>query len=177
MGRRSRRLRRQYEQDLNDLYVNIEENAPQHAQNPVAFAKWAAGHAHAIGRRRPLSHDPYQEMDPGAFKEIYQAGYEHGIRDGHHEIDQLQQQLQQARQLGASPQEIDRAHARGYIAGVQEGRRLAAIQPQQNANFKPPDQVKRELLEQVYDKCKIISESNPNMAPGVKAVERMIKKI
>lgn len=169
--------RQRYEIELNELYQNIEEQAPSQRESPVAFAKWAAGHAHAIGRRRPLSRDPYQEMDPGAFKEVYHAGYDHGVRDGHYEINQLQEQLHRARQLGASPQELERAHARGYVAGVQEGRRISAMQPQHQQSFKSPDQIKKELLEQVYDKCKIISESNPNMAPGVKAVERMIKKI
>lgn len=54
--------------------------------------------------------------------------------------------------------------------GVEEGRMAASAQHDTSA-------LQQKIIDKVMDECRVISESNPNMAPGVNALKHRIKKI
>lgn len=63
--------------------------------------------------------------------------------------------------------DVENARQRGYA----EGRTAGGIP---NVDAKS---VRKKMVDEMLEKCRVISESNPNMAPGVNAVRHMIKKI
>jgi len=111
-----------------------------------------------------------------------QQAYEAGLRERELEIQihrqalrgarhDLAMQAQQIRQLQAR-QESDGGYRRGYNDGLAAGRSQA---PSRGGVDRAAvrDEMRREMLEQ----CRVIAESNPNMAPGVNAVRHRIKKL
>lgn len=62
--------------------------------------------------------------------------------------------------------DIEAARSKGFEAG----RKSSAPVPSESA-------IKKKLVDQMIEECRVIAESNPNMAPGVNAVRHRIKKL
>ena len=89
-------------------------------------------------------------------------GYEQGLAAG----------MQAARansQNGAqfTYADLERARRRGF----DEGRMTPAGQPVDASALQ------KQIMDKVMDECRVISESNPNMSPGINALKHRIKKI
>jgi hypothetical protein len=100
------------------------------------------------------------------------------------ELDAYQQHLsnealrlqREPRQIQmATAQQLEQARMRGYAQGVVAGRSLAA-QAQQ-----PPvtdvSALRQKMRDDILEQCRVISESNPGMAPGVNAVRHLVRKL
>ena len=99
--------------------------------------------------------------------------YQRRLEQEAHRIRQEPQQMQMA-----SPQQLEHARMRGYAQGVVAGRALAAQevrQPQVPATEIAA--IRQMMRDDLLDQCRVISESNPGMAPGVNAVRHMVKKL
>jgi len=96
-------------------------------------------------------------------RESFDQGYMLGVKAGRAEAPAA------ASKPGATYtySDVEAARARGY----QEGRaaRSAAV-PNESA-------IRKKLIDEMVEQCRVISESNPNMAPGVNAVRHRIKKL
>ncbi|MHC4431040.1 MAG: hypothetical protein ACYTBS_04300 [Planctomycetota bacterium] len=64
--------------------------------------------------------------------------------------------------------DVEAARARGFEAGRRSTKSEAV--PQESA-------LRKKLIDEMLEQCRVISESNPNMAPGVNAVRHRIKKL
>ena len=72
--------------------------------------------------------------------------------------------------------DVRNARRDGFNEGVFVGR--AQARASEKARGGGPEEFNREkLVDEMLDQCKIISESNPGMAPGVNAVRHRIKKL
>lgn len=63
--------------------------------------------------------------------------------------------------------DVESARQRGYA----EGKAVGGIP---NVDAKS---VRKKLIDEVLESCRVISESNPSMAPGVNAVRHLVKKL
>ena len=127
----------------------------------------------------------YEEARQRAFREAargpylaaarqkgYHEGYDVGFREGEHaglvkaaDIDQF-----------FTYSDVEGARRDGFQEGVFVGR--AQAKASEKARRGEPEQFDRKkLIDEMLDQCHIIAESNPNMAPGVKAVRHRIKKL
>lgn len=96
------------------------------------------------------------------------GGYEEGFNAG-----------MQAAQKASAPKnaqftytDLERARRRGF----EEGQAKAAQQSRgiPDVNEKA---IRKKLVDEMLEQCRVIAESNPNMASGVKAVRRQIGKL
>ena len=126
-------------------------------------------------------------------RRMYSLGYEEAreeaARNRLHE-EQVQQKAL-ARTQESFRQRIEEAEARGYRAGLQQveaqrrlyeqhrARRHVPPPPRPPPSAPPParEQSRHQLVSEMLEQCRVISESNPNMAPGVNAVRHRIKKL
>lgn len=127
----------------------------------------------------------YEEARQRAFREAargpylavvrqagYREGYDVGFREGERagvmkaaEVDQF-----------FTYSDVENARRDGFAEGVFAGRTQAKAN--EKARRGEPESFDRnKLIDEMLDQCKIIAESNPNMAPGVKAVRHRIKKL
>lgn len=127
----------------------------------------------------------YEEARQRAFREAaqgpylavvrqagYREGYEVGLRDG-----------EKTGMLKASNvdefftySDVETARRSGFQEGVFVGR--AQAKASEKVRRGEPEQFDRKkLINEMYDQCTVIAESNPSMASGAKAVRRMIKKL
>jgi len=93
-----------------------------------------------------------------------------------HEAERIRQEPRQMQM--ATPQQLESARMRGYAQGVVAGRALAAQeirQPQVPATEIAA--IRQKMRDDMLEQCRVISESNPGMAPGVNAVRHMVKKL
>lgn len=134
------------------------------------------------------------EISPQEKRRIFQEGYSAANSAANNaaearraELDAYQQRLnheaqrirREPQQLQmASPQQLEAARMRGYAQGVVAGKALAAQevrQPQVPATEIAA--IRKTMRDDLVEQCRVISESNPGMAPGVNAVRHMIKKL
>ena len=107
-------------------------------------------------------------------------GYHQGFIDGR-EVSQREFAIQrdmimyQARLEAQRSGEVERARMRGYEQGFAAGKCSGATEVHGAAVDK--SKMLKDFLSKAHEACRVISESNPNMAPGVNAVKRQISKI
>ncbi len=79
----------------------------------------------------------------------------------------------------ATAEQLERARMQGYAQGVVAGRALAAQEVARPHAPRPEDvaRVRKEMQDAMLEECRVIAESNPNMAPGVNAVRHRIRKL
>lgn len=200
MSRKRRRIRANRARrvvDLNEVYEWIEKsNTPpggwqnaspfeaEIAKQKIYFAKRAANRVYNLQNsqlnfQRPVS----DKINHQQRRKIYQEGYTAAEEEYRARMQELQRreaalQRRPPQHVMPSPQELERARMDGYAQGVVAGRNLAQQEfrpsgpsPQEMAR------VRQEMREAMLEECRVIAESNPNMAPGVNAVRHRIRKI
>lgn len=101
------------------------------------------------------------------------SGYQNGYMDGVTAGRAMAGHQQQAAG-GFSYADIESARASGYAAGAA----AAASNAHRHAPSTPDvASVRAKLISEMEEQCRVIAESNPGMAPGVKAVKRQIGKL
>lgn len=131
-------------------------------------------------RREHVESDSLEFTDDVArvLASAHADGYRQGFFDGresarrHFEMER-QMIFHQARMAAQQSGDVERARIRGYEQGFAAGKSAVAPKPQ-GINKSAALQ---EFLSKASDACRVIAESNPNMAPGVNAVKRQISKI
>ena len=126
-----------------------------------AYQGWVAGHEagrtdeSAIIQAQQRGYQAAMAEVERSTADAYKRGYNQGMRA----MD------------GAS----NEAYKRGYDEGLRAGKREAKVSQADR------DRLIREgrttALDECLEQCRVIEESNPNMAAGVKATARMIKKL
>jgi len=102
------------------------------------------------------------------YQEGYGAGYKEGERAGMVKASNVDEFYTQA--------DVNNARREGFSEGVFTGR--AQARASQKARGGTAEDFDREkAIDEMLDQCRIISESNPSMAPGVNAVRHRIKKL
>lgn len=143
------------------------------------------GYNTAIGDYERNKQRIYEEARQRAFREAargpylavvrqtgYREGYDVGYREGERagmvkaaDVDQF-----------FTYNDVESARRSGFHEGVFVGR--AQAKASEKARRGEPENFDRQkLIDEMIDQCNIIAESNPNMAPGVKAVRHRIKKL
>lgn len=154
---------------------------------------------HAMRRAQQVAHEAVPQDNPNWERSVFESGMRHGMR-----IASMQQR-QHAIAL-ASHSESRVAVARrdgfdsGYSAGLRAGREISSsTQNQGTYTYSDVEAARRRGIEEgkkraaksvgdessfrkkivadMLEQCRVVSESNPNMAPGVNAVRHMIKKL
>lgn len=118
---------------------------------------------------------------------LARGSYDEGFRDGtaverergrralSAAQDDLALQAQRIRQLQAQQgHQPNDSYQRGYQTGFAAGRAAA---PQQSATPANEQAIRSKMREEMLERCRVIAESNPQMAAGVNAVRHMIKKL
>lgn len=137
-------------------------------------------------QRRPDGQISQQEKRR-IFREGYRAANDE-LRRQQEELEAIRRNLeieatqlrQRPRQLEmASAQQLERARMQGYAQGVVAGRAIAAQENTKPAQMRPEDiaAIRKKMQDDMLEECRVISESNPNMAPGVNAVRHRIRKL
>lgn len=67
------------------------------------------------------------------------------------------------------------AYQRGYKEGLRAGQQSAKVTEKERQNL--INEGRSAAIDECLEQCRVIEESNPNMAAGVKATARMIKKL
>jgi hypothetical protein len=129
-------------------------------------------------------------VSPQEKRRIFQEGYRAAsaaVEDRRAELDAYQRRLEseaerlrhEPRQMQmASPQQLEHARMRGYAQGVVAGRALAA-QEVQHPQVPAAEiaSIRQKMRDDMLEQCRVISESNPGMSPGVNAVRHLVKKL
>jgi len=153
------------------------------ARGQLAAAFDAAKRAYDAAPRRDRGFDEerhYQRGYQAAMKnlasqreQIFESGYQRALVAA-----------QEERRYAASEtrEQIRIAQQQAYHAGLAQGQAAGYRRGMQQAASTTPAPVdvaslRRKMVNEMLDQCKIISESNPNMAPGVNAVRHRIKKL
>jgi len=134
-------------------------------------------------------------------QEIYELGYKNGFAEGRsqqlldnhnhmqmlrNQINILQQQnYQQQRQQiflnnnyngnRFSYEEVERIKESQYRNGYNQGMMVGKTEAMKE--LKARDRSGENIMNKVYDECRVISESNPNMEPAINALKHRLKKI
>lgn len=200
MSRKRRRIRANRARrmvDLDQVYAWIERsNTPRGgwhnatpaeaeiAKQKIHFAKKAANRVYNLQNTQSnFQRQPAESITPQQRRQIYQEGYTAAEEEYTAKIQELRRreaalQRRPPQHVMPSPQELERARMDGYAQGVLAGRSLA--QQEFKASGPNPQemaQVRQEMREAMLEECRVIAESNPNMAPGVNAVRHRIRKI
>lgn len=207
MSRRSRRIRANRAHrnvDLAEILTWIDKaNTPKGgwdyaapidieiAREKIRVAKKVAERVYNLNNTQSnFQRRPDGELSAGERRRIFQEGYtaaNEALQDRQAELQAYHQRLEaEARRLREEPramqmataQQLDRARMQGYAQGVVAGRALAnqeRIQPQVPAA--EISAIRKKMQDDMLEQCRVISESNPSMAPGVNAVRHRIRKI
>lgn len=94
-----------------------------------------------------------------------------------HRLDmQAQRQRHEPQQMQvATAQQLEQARMRGYAQGVVAGKALVNQAPQVPAAEIAA--IRQKMRDDLVEQCRVISESNPGMSPGVNAVRHLVKKL
>lgn len=68
---------------------------------------------------------------------------------------------------GFTQSQLDAAVQRAYQQGFSAGQQLVS----------KPTVDKQQLMDKVYDECRVIEESNPTMKPAITALRHRLKKV
>lgn len=94
------------------------------------------------------------------YNEGYEVGYQSGYQKGQLAVPKN----------NFTYKDVEQARQRGYDEGFQAGRTRMAGDPE-------PSGVRNKVLDEVLNECKVIADSNPNMAPGVNALRHRVRKL
>lgn len=143
------------------------------------------GYNTAIGDYERNKSRIYEEARQRAFREAArgpylavarQKGYQEGYGDGYKEGERAGMVKASDVDEFYTRADVSNARREGFNEGVFTGR--AQARASQKARGGESEEFDREkVIEEMLDQCKIISESNPGMAPGVNAVRHRIKKL
>ena len=204
MGRKQRRIRANRVHrnvDLADVFQWIESaNVPKRgweyaspidveiAKEKIYVAKKVAERVYNLQNTSAnFQRRPEAEISPQEKRRIFQDGYAAANAASEHrqaELDAYQQRLeheaqrlrQEPRQIQmATAQQLEQARMRGYAQGVVAGRALA--QPAPQVPVAEIAALRQKMRDDLLEQCRVISESNPGMAPGVNAVRHMVRKL
>lgn len=93
------------------------------------------------------------------YNEGYEVGYTNGFQKG--QLTTSQNRF--------SYQDLVQARQQGYDDGYRAGSAVSGSNT--------PGVTRNAVLDEVLQECEVISQSNPNMAPGVNAVRHLVKKL
>lgn len=94
------------------------------------------------------------------YNEGYEVGYGTGFENGQLAIPKN----------SFSYKDLEQARQRGFDEGYAAGRTKMAGDPE-------PTGTRNAVIDEVLQECKVIADSNPNMAPGVNAVRHRVRKL
>ncbi len=160
------------------------------AKEKISIAKKVAAKVYnlqnedANARRRPEPVTPRQRQT------IYQEGYSAARSEFYEnaaELDDYRRRLDMEAVMMrrevhptamADPQQLERARMNGYAQGVIAGRAMAQ-QELAGQQVRPEEivRIRKEMQDAMLEECRVISESNPSMSPGVNAVRHRIRKL
>lgn len=182
MGRRRRRARRQAA--LNDVLEYIEkrytppggfQKVPHHedAKKCLAAARDAAMRGYEVA----MQQSAMGNYDPDVYNQVYDRGVQFGVQQGRalaqkQFAEERQKLLAQAHQKAiASQAQLEKARFFGYQQGLRAGMAMNQPPPQPSAVGQ------KEFMEKVFEQCRVVGESNPNMEPAMAALKHRLKKI
>lgn len=116
----------------------------------------AEQNAMKAARKRPFMALAHQN----GYNEGYEIGYQNGFQNGKIAVPRN----------SFSYKDLEGARQRGYEEGFSAGRTRMAGDPE-------PTGMRNTVIDEVLNECKIIADSNPNMAPGVNAVRHRVRKL
>lgn len=204
MGRKQRRIRANRSRrnvDLAEIFQWIETaNIPKGgwdyadpveveiAREKIHVAKKVAERVYNLqNTSQNFSRRPDVGVSTQDKRRIFQEGYNaaaasvesqrNELNAYRHRLDMQAQQLRhEPRQMQvASAQQLEQARMRGYAQGVVAGKALVNQAPQVPAA--EIASIRQKMRDDLVEQCRVISESNPGMSPGVNAVRHMIKKL
>lgn len=159
---------------------------------------------HFTARRARVQEQQEDESHVEDYRHVFESGFSHGMKMATMQQRQLLQE--QALAIGArSEQRMVSARNQGYDTGYSAGLRAAEqMRPEPKsstgtytysdveaarargfeagkrvaptASAPSEKSIRDKLVKQMEEQARVVSESNPNMAPGVSAVMRMIRK-
>ena len=152
--------------------------APQEREHEVAAAhpmpgEFERGMQHgiemAMGQQGRVLAEVRREALVAAHSEPYlvmarRGGFDEGFNAGM----QAAQRAEAPKTAQFTYADVEGARRRGY----DEGRAASAGIPNVNESS-----VRKKMVDDMLESCRVISESNESMAPGVNAVRHMIKKL
>lgn len=163
---RKRRMYRYSQQQVprfeHEYPINANEARQIFSRGVSAGLRAAAGYQRrslAEMQRNAVAMARHETYTPPATQGGWQEGFAAGMRAVHQTQGQKQSQF--------TYEDVERARRRGYEEG-----RLAT--PPSGAN---EANIRTKMVDEMMEQCRVISESNPNMAPGVNAVKHLIKKM
>jgi hypothetical protein len=174
------RKRRLYRHSLNHPNVNPrrvqEQEQPQLDPHQVAFESGLRhGMMLSAAQQRQAIHAAQQHalalvsQNETRMARASQQGFDRGYAAGIAANRGAQQPAAPKNSSGTyTYEDVEAARKRGYSAGQQ------AVKPSSGAN---ESSIRKKMVEEMVEQCRVIAESNPQMAPGVKAVRHMIKKL
>lgn len=207
MSRKRRRIRANRAKrrvDLGEVYAWIEEsNKPRGgwdyadpieveiAREKIRIAKKVAQRVYNLQNTASnFQRRPDGEISPAERRKIFQDGYRAANQDvvrQRAELNAMQRRLEaEARRLREEPRQmqmataaqLENARMQGYAQGVVAGRALARQEYQKpQVGAAEVEAIRKKMQDDMLEQCRVISESNPNMAPGVNAVRHRIKKL
>lgn len=122
-----------------------------------AYQGWIAGHEAG-------------QVDESAIMAAQQQGYQAAMQEAErHSAAAYQRGYKQG--VRAMDGATNDAYKRGYEEGLRAGRAEAKI------SEKDRTKIRNEVLDEVIEQGRVVEESNPNMADGVKAYNRMVRKL
>jgi len=107
-------------------------------------------------RKRPFMALAHQN----GYNEGYEVGYGAGYQKGQLAVPKN----------NFTYKDLEHARQRGFDEGYAAGRTRVAGDPE-------PSGARNAVIDEVLNECKVIADSNPNMAPGVNAVRHRVRKL
>jgi len=120
---------------------------------------------HMIYQKAQMEHQDDIRRLRQAKELAYNDGFQAGLRQ-----NSMNHQYQSQ---GYTYNDVEKARLQGFQAGVAAGSASAqASTPRVNEA-----DIRKQVMDQVYEQCRVVEESNPNMKPGISAVKKMFRKI
>ncbi len=124
-------------------------------------------------------HGPHQVYPQGRREDVASLALMDEVQRARIESEILRMRVQQAyiegmrSGGGITQRDVEHARMQGFREGLTRGHDGAASSQSRQSN----SEARAEVIDEVLEKCRVISESNPQMAPGVNAVRHLVKKL
>lgn len=175
------RKRRLYRHSLNQPQKINPRQAQQQEQVDPHQTAFESGLRHGMllsqSQQRQAVHAAHQHAlalvshNESRIARASQQGFDRGYSAGMASNQGAQQPAAPKNSSGSyTYDDVEAARKRGYSAGQQAAPRQSTSSPNESS-------IRKKMVDEMVEQCRVISESNPQMAPGVKAVRHMIKKL
>jgi len=148
------------------------QEQPRHDSQQLAFQS-GIQHGMRLAAMRHQEHAQAQALALASASEAriaqarrasFDRGYSAGIQAAQGQQASPREESSSGRYTYA---DVEAARKRGFA----EGRKTAPAAPSNESS------IRKKMIDEMVEQCRVISESNPQMAPGVNAVKHMIKKL